>query len=63
MFAKKLDLKILNFGRIADIFVMTKIFKKNFKNDRKIEFLRIFFENFGQHENVRHSAKIQYFEL
>ena len=40
--------------------------KKNSKKFRKWprnRIFEIFFENFGHHENVRHSAKIQYFEL
>ena len=39
---------------------------KNFKENRKWpknQSFENFFENFGHHENVRPSAKIQYFEL
>ena len=42
MFAKKLDLKILNFGRIADIFVMTAQRAKFLKFFQKSDFSAVF---------------------
>ena len=56
MFAKKLELRILNFGPMADIFMMTKIFKFFFKNSIFWSFSKFFWLSF-LFCLVRHSSQ------